>query len=73
VIGHLRLANPDYKHPFLVEREPKSVGFIVISTDRGLAGGLNVILFNTTLATMREWQQKGAQISLCLIGSKGVQ
>ncbi|HEY8539325.1 MAG TPA: F0F1 ATP synthase subunit gamma [Steroidobacteraceae bacterium] len=73
VIGHLRLANPDYKHPFLVEREPKSVGFIVISTDRGLAGGLNVNLFKTTLATMREWQQKGAQISLCLIGSKGVQ
>jgi F-type H+-transporting ATPase subunit gamma len=73
VIGHLRLANPDYKHPFLVEREPKSVGFIVISTDRGLAGGLNVNLFKTTLAAMREWQQKGAEISLCLIGSKGVQ
>ena len=73
VIGHLRLANPDYKHPFLIEREPKSVGFIVISTDRGLAGGLNVNLFKTTLATMREWQQKGAEISLCLIGSKGVQ
>jgi F-type H+-transporting ATPase subunit gamma len=73
VIGHLRKANPDYKHPFLVEREAKSVGFIVISTDRGLAGGLNVNLFKTTLAAMREWQDKGAEISLCLIGSKGVQ
>ena len=73
VIGHLRLANPDYKHPFLVEREAKSVGFIVISTDRGLAGGLNVNLFKTTLAAMREWQQKGADVSLCLVGSKGVQ
>jgi F-type H+-transporting ATPase subunit gamma len=73
VIGHLRLANPDYKHPFMVEREAKSVGFIVISTDRGLAGGLNVNLFKTTLAAMREWQDKGAQVSLCLIGSKAVQ
>ena len=73
VIGHLRLANPDFKHPFMVEREVKAVGFIVISTDRGLAGGLNVNLFKATLAAMREWQNKGADVSMCLIGSKGVQ
>lgn len=73
VIGHLRLANPDYKHPFMVEREAKAVGFIVISTDRGLCGGLNVNLFKATLAAMREWQKKGVQVSMCLIGSKGVQ
>lgn len=73
VIGHLRLANPDFKHPFMVEREAKSVGFIVISTDRGLAGGLNVNLFKATLAAMREWQNKGVDVSMCLIGSKGVQ
>ncbi len=73
VIGHLRFANPDFKHPYLLEREPKAVGFIVISTDRGLAGGLNVNLFKATLAAMREWQEKGAEVSLCLIGSKGVQ
>jgi F-type H+-transporting ATPase subunit gamma len=73
VIGHLRKANPDFKHPYLVEREAKSVGFIVITTDRGLCGGLNVNLFKTTLATLRDWQNRGAQISLCLIGSKGVQ
>jgi F-type H+-transporting ATPase subunit gamma len=73
VIGHLRLANPDFKHPYLVEREAKAVGFIVISTDRGLAGGLNVNLFKGTLAAMREWQGKGADVSMCLIGSKGVQ
>lgn len=73
VIGHLRLANPDYKHPFMVEREAKSVGFIVISTDRGLAGGLNVNLFKSALAAMREWQNKGVDVSMCLIGSKGVQ
>jgi F-type H+-transporting ATPase subunit gamma len=73
VIGHLRLANPDFKHPFMVEREVKAVGFIVISTDRGLAGGLNVNLFKSTLTAMREWQNKGTDVSMCLIGSKGVQ
>jgi F-type H+-transporting ATPase subunit gamma len=73
VIGHLRLANPDFKHPFLFEREAKSVGFIIISTDRGLCGGLNVNLFKATLASMRDWQKQGASVSLCLIGSKGVQ
>jgi F-type H+-transporting ATPase subunit gamma len=72
VIGHLNEANPDYRHPFLVEREPKSIGVIVVSTDRGLAGGLNANIFKQTLLLLREWQDKGAQVSLCLIGSKGV-
>ncbi|TLY70717.1 MAG: ATP synthase F1 subunit gamma, partial [Gammaproteobacteria bacterium] len=65
--------NPDYRHPFLVTREPKSVGIIVISTDRGLAGALNANVFRQTLYVMREWQAKGAQASLCLIGAKGLQ
>jgi len=72
VIGHLRHANPDYKHPFLVERPAKAVGFIIISTDRGLCGGLNVNLFKTTLAAIRDWQKQGAEVSTCLIGAKGV-
>jgi F-type H+-transporting ATPase subunit gamma len=72
VIGHLTEANPDYRHPFLIERETKSVGLIVISTDRGLAGGLNANLFKQTLQLVREWQGKGAQVSLCLIGAKGL-
>ena len=72
VIGHLTEANPDYKHPFLHEREAKSVGIIVVSTDRGLAGGLNANTFKQTLQLMREWQGKGATVSLCLIGSKGL-
>ena len=72
VIGHLTEANPDYKHPFLHEREVKSVGIIVISTDRGLAGGLNANTFKQTLQLMREWQGKGATVNLCLIGSKGL-
>jgi len=73
VIGHLTEANPDYRHPFLVTREPKSVGIIVISTDRGLAGALNANVFRQTLHLMREWQAKSAQASLCLIGAKGLQ
>ncbi|MFO0334165.1 MAG: F0F1 ATP synthase subunit gamma, partial [Pseudomonadota bacterium] len=73
VIGHLRLANPDYRHPWLVERPVKSVGLIVISTDRGLAGSLNVNVFKQALTTIREWQGQGAQVQLCLVGSKGLQ
>jgi len=72
VIGHLTQANPDYRHPFMAEREPKAVGIIVISTDRGLAGGLNANIFKQVLTMLREWQGKGAQVSLCLIGSKGL-
>ncbi len=73
VIGHLSLANPDYKHPYMIEREVKAVGYIVITTDRGLCGGLNVNLFKATLAAMRDWQKQGVAVSMCLIGSKGVQ
>jgi F-type H+-transporting ATPase subunit gamma len=73
VIGHLNEANPDYHHPFLTERPVQAVGFIIVSTDRGLCGSLNVNLFRTVLTSVREWQQKGASISLCLIGAKAMQ
>ena len=72
VIGNLTEANPDYRHCFLIEREPKSVGIIVISTDRGLCGGLNTNLFKNVIYLMREWQEKGATVSLCILGSKGL-
>ena len=72
VIGHLNAVNPEYKHPFLVNREPKNVGIIVVSSDRGLCGALNTNVFKTTLGLMKEWQGKGANVSLCLIGSKGL-
>ncbi len=71
-IGHLTEANPDYRHPFMVAREPKSIGIIVISTDRGLCGGLNANIFKSTIYLMREWQAKGADVNLCLVGSKGL-
>jgi F-type H+-transporting ATPase subunit gamma len=72
VIGHLTEANPDYRHPFLVTREPRAVGIILVSTDRGLAGSLNANVFKQTLLTLREWQGKGAQVKLCIIGAKGL-
>jgi len=72
VIGHLAQANPDYRHPFLVERAVKRVGMIVISTDRGLAGGLNINLFKRVLREIREWQDKGAEVDLILIGAKAM-
>ncbi len=73
VIGHLYQANPDYRHPFLVEREIRRVGYIVITTDRGLCGGLNVNEFRRLVPELREWQAKGIEVDLCLIGAKGVQ
>src|SRR6266513_881828 len=72
VIGHLTEANTDYRHTFLMTREPKAVGIVVISTDRGLAGALNANVFKQTLMLMREWQGKGARVRLCLIGVKGL-
>jgi F-type H+-transporting ATPase subunit gamma len=72
VIGHLRFANPDYKHSFLVERPVKTTGLIIISTDRGLAGGLNINLFKAAVAYVRAAQARGEKVKLCLIGSKGV-
>ena len=73
VIAHLSEANPDYRHPWLDEREVKSVGYIVVSSDRGLCGGLNVNLFKLLISEMTEWQNKGVNVELALIGSKAVQ
>ncbi len=73
VIGHLAHANPDYKHPFLIERDAKRVGLIVISTDRGLCGGLNANLFKTVIGEIVKWQGEGAEVDLALVGAKAVQ
>lgn len=74
VIGHLANAHAEYKHPFLIEYpEVKRVGFIILSTDRGLCGGLNVNLFKTAIKAMQEWQDNNVEIDLCLIGAKGTQ
>src|SRR6267154_206041 len=73
IIGHLRQVNLDYKHPFTLERPVQSVGIVVISTDRGLCGSLNLNLFKATLGAIREAQGKNAKVYLCVIGSKALQ
>ncbi|AOU99409.1 F0F1 ATP synthase subunit gamma [Acidihalobacter yilgarnensis] len=70
VIGHLSMAHPEYHHAYMDSREVKRVGFVLVSTDRGLCGGLNVNLFKRALGAMREWQQQNVEIDLCLIGAK---
>jgi F-type H+-transporting ATPase subunit gamma len=73
VVGHLTQANPDYKHPFLTEREIKRVGMIVISTDRGLCGGLNANLFKTVIGELANWQDQDVEVDMVLVGAKAVQ
>jgi len=71
VIGHIAHATAEYKHPFMVTRETvKRVGYIVVSTDRGLCGGLNANLFRKLLAEIRDQQAKGIEIDIVTIGSK---
>jgi len=71
VIGHLAQAHTDFQHPFLLERpNVKRVGYVVVSSDRGLAGGLNNNLFRKVLADMRQWQEQQAQIDVVTIGQK---
>jgi F-type H+-transporting ATPase subunit gamma len=72
VIGHLSEANPDYRHPYLVTRDVKRVGYIVISTDKGLCGSVNVNMFREVIRDLRKWQAQGVAADLCLIGAKGI-
>ncbi len=71
VLSHLAQAHCEYKHPYLQDREDvKRVGYIVISTDRGLCGGLNTNMFKAAVSEMADWQAKGVEIDLCTIGKK---
>ncbi len=72
MIGHIAKANSEYVHPFLQTRdEVKRVGYVIVSTDRGLCGGLNSVMFRRILADMREWQSKGVEVDVVCIGQKG--
>lgn len=71
VIGHLAQANSEFQHPYLVERKDiKRVGYVIVSSDRGLAGGLNNNLFRKLLGEIRNWQQQGAEVDVVTIGQK---
>ncbi len=72
VIGHLAHANPEYNHLYLEERDVKRVGYIIVSTDRGLCGGLNANLFKQAVAAMGEQHGQGVEVDLAVIGSKAL-
>ncbi|MEQ5835903.1 F0F1 ATP synthase subunit gamma [Marinobacter sp. R17] len=71
VIRHIAKANAEYTHPFMIERDVKRVAYIVVSSDRGLCGGLNINVFKTLVREMRQWKEKGVETDLCAIGQKG--
>lgn len=70
VVGHIANANPEYKHMYMEQREVKRVGFIIISTDRGLCGGLNTNLFKAAVKGMKAYADQDIEVDLCLVGSK---
>ena len=70
VIGHLAHAHPEYKHTYMENRDVKRIGVIIISSDRGLCGGLNNNLFKTAVSAMTQWQDEKFELDLCAIGSK---
>lgn len=73
VAAHISHANPEYRHPFLVERDSvKRVGLIVITTDKGLCGALNTNLLRLALGEYKRWQTEGEEIDVCCIGNKGM-
>jgi F-type H+-transporting ATPase subunit gamma len=73
VAAHISHANPEYRHPFLVERDSvERVGLIVITTDKGLCGALNTNLLRMVLGQYKAWQAEGEEIDVCCIGNKGM-
>jgi F-type H+-transporting ATPase subunit gamma len=70
VVGHIANAVSEYKHQYMEQRETKRVGYVVISTDRGLCGGLNINLFKETMKSMKTWSDQDVQIDLCAVGNK---
>lgn len=72
VLGHLAAANLEYKHPFTVTRPVKRVAYLIVSTDRGLCGGLNMNAFRTAVRSIREWKDKGVEADVTLVGNKAI-
>ncbi|MDP3267689.1 MAG: F0F1 ATP synthase subunit gamma [Legionella sp.] len=71
VVKHIARANSEYRHPFIMEREINRIGIIVVTTDRGLCGGLNANLLRETIRNMRQWKEQGKEIDVAVIGRKG--
>ncbi|MGE0857954.1 MAG: F0F1 ATP synthase subunit gamma [Gammaproteobacteria bacterium] len=72
VVAHMAHANSEYKHPFLIQRDVKRIGIILVTSDRGLCGGLNGNLFRQALRQFQAWEKDGRELELCIIGNKGI-
>ena len=72
VVSHLANAHPEYRHPFIIEREARRVGYIIVSTDRGLCGGLNINLFRTAINDMSRWRDGKVEMDFAIIGNKAL-
>jgi F-type H+-transporting ATPase subunit gamma len=73
IAAHISHANPEYKHPFLVDRDSvKRVGLIIVTTDKGLCGALNTNVLRLVLGQFKEWQKQGEEVDVCAIGNKGL-
>lgn len=72
VIGHVARGHAEYKHPYMIERPIKSVGYIVVTTDRGLCGGLNSNLLKFVIKTIKQQLDQNIKVDLCLIGNKAM-
>ncbi|MFT7688357.1 MAG: F-type H+-transporting ATPase subunit gamma [Candidatus Azotimanducaceae bacterium] len=73
VISHVAKASPEFHHQFMIEREVKRVGYIIVTTDKGLCGGLNINLLKATIRDIKTWIDQDVEVDLCLIGNKGAQ
>lgn len=71
VVQHIARANSEYRHPFMGERDIKRIGLIVVTTDRGLCGGLNANLLRETIRTIRSWKEQGKEVDVAVVGRKG--
>tara|TARA_S200000501_G_scaffold137973_1_gene130369 strand:- start:3623 stop:4483 length:861 start_codon:yes stop_codon:yes gene_type:complete len=70
VVGHIARAVSEYQHQYMSQREVERIGYIIVSTDRGLCGGLNINLFKAALRSIQSWTEQGKEVDLCLVGNK---
>jgi len=72
VVGHIANSTPEYRHAYMQQREVKRAGYIIVSTDRGLCGGLNINLFKAAIQSMKAQEESGVDVELCLVGAKSM-
>ena len=73
VAAHMSRANTEYRHPFLIARDSvKRIGIVIVTSDKGLCGGLNTNVLRKALNQMKTWQAEGEKIEVCCIGNKGL-